>query len=134
MPIKIKHNFPTPFIFSGEGGVFLKEIFYEFCDFYVSEFFEFVDHFASKTLTRVLYPSSIAVEETPLNMAEYIAAKSAGEALCAILEKKYPDLIIYKPRLPRMATDQTVSILPVNSEHPSYVMLDHLRRIKVNHE
>ena len=123
------YYFPTPYIFSGESGLFSDKLFFEFCKYYVTELFEIVDQFANNKLTRVLYPSSIAIEENPLNMAEYTAAKSAGETICKMLEKKYPDLIIYKPRLPRMSTDQTVTVLPVNNEHSSYVMLDHLRKI-----
>ena len=126
------YYFPTPFIFSGEVGVFSKDIFYEFCKYYVTEFFEIVDNLACKGLKRILYPSSIAIEDIPLNMAEYAISKSAGETLCVILEKKYSNLIIYRPRLPRMATDQTVTVFPVINEHPSNIMYDHLRKMSTN--
>ena len=59
-----------------------------------------------------------------------MTAKSAGELVCKFLEKKYPSLEISKPRISRMATDQTVNIFPVKNEYPSYVILKHVRKIK----
>ena len=77
---------------------------------------------------KVLHPSSVAVDEVPPGMAEYAAAKMAAEVLCLSLEKnKQAPLTIYKPRLPRMATDQTVSLFPVNNQDPVPIMLKHLR-------
>ena len=49
-------------------------------------------------------------------MIEYTIAKNAGEILSNFIEKNKPQIKIYKPRLPRMKTDQTVSILEVNNK------------------
>jgi hypothetical protein len=81
-------------------------------------------------LQKIFYPSSAAIEELPLNMGEYAAAKMAGEILCDFLQKANPTLTIHKPRLPRMATDQTVSLLPVNNQDPASVLLTHLRYLR----
>ena len=67
------------------------------------------------------------IDELPADMGEYIAAKTAGEALCGFLEQTHRDLAIHKPRLPRMATDQTASLLPVKNEDAVSIMLEHLR-------
>jgi hypothetical protein len=81
-------------------------------------------------LQKVFYPSSAAIEELPMDMAEYAAAKMAGELLCDFLQKAHPGLMIHKPRLPRVATDQTVSLLPVNNQEPVPVLLRNLRYLR----
>ena len=63
-------------------------------------------------------------------MGEYAAAKKAGELLCGFLQKAHPEVKIYQPRLPRLATDQTVSLLPVENQDPISFLLPHLRKLR----
>lgn len=121
------YYFATPFI-SGSKGKFSGRLFNNFCDYYVSGFFNTVKLLreVAPELKKVFYPSSIFVEELPFLFAEYTMAKSAGEALCLFLEKNN-DVAIYKPRLPRMNTDQTASITPEAKENPAPIILKHLR-------
>jgi hypothetical protein len=63
-------------------------------------------------------------------MGEYAAAKMAGEVLCDFLQKTNPGIAIHKPRLPRVATDQTASLLPVSNQDPVSVLLAHLRYLR----
>jgi hypothetical protein len=121
------YYFTTPFIFSGTKGLFSYNLFRKFCDYYVSGFANTMNILIPLGLRGVFYPSSIAIDELPLNMGEYAVAKTAGEELCMFYEKKYNDIIIYKPRLPRMDTDQTVSLFPVDNENPVPILLEHLR-------
>ena len=65
-----------------------------------------------------------------MDMGEYAAAKMAGEIFCDFLQKANPGLTIHKPRLPRIATDQTVSLLPVSNQDPVPVLLTHLRTLR----
>jgi hypothetical protein len=74
------------------------------------------------------YPSSIAVAEAPIDMGEYAAAKAAGEAACRFLEKAHPGLTVLAPRLPRLPTDQTRSLLAVRDEDPVAHVLGALRQ------
>lgn len=102
----------TPFIGSGQRGKFNSDAFLRFSLYYVSGFaatFEIVRH---KSLLKIYYPSSVFLDEMPADMPEYIAAKSAGETLCAMLARAYPGLNFFYPRLPRIATDQSASLLP----------------------
>jgi acyl dehydratase len=117
----------TPFIFSAVRGEFSAGLFERFCAYYVTGFLRTVNLFKPHGLQKVFYPSSIAVEELPPNMGEYAAAKMAGETLCAFLRKRHPDVDIYAPRLPRMATDQTASLVPVDNLDPVPIMVEHLR-------
>ena len=60
-------------------------------------------------------------------MEEYATAKVAGEMICKFLEKKDKEMKIYCPRLPRMSTDQTVSVFPIKNQNAAPIMLEYLR-------
>jgi hypothetical protein len=47
-------------------------------------------------------------------------------------KKSDPGLTIYRPRLPRAATDQTVSLLRVENRDPVELMIDQLRHFRAN--
>jgi hypothetical protein len=126
------YYFATPYIFGAVKGRFSSQRFATFSAYYVSGFLRTVQAVADPTigLQKVFYPSSAAIEELPLDMGEYAAAKMAGELLCDFLQKAHPGLAIHKPRLPRVATDQTVSLLPVRNQEPVVVLLNNLRHMR----
>ena len=55
-------------------------------------------------------------------MVEYSLAKKEGEELCSNLESKYSNVKIFYPRLPRLETDQTVSLSSVKNEDPIQIL------------
>ena len=122
----------TPPIFQAVKGKFSSPLFTTFADYYVTGFLRTVQALVVRPqgLQKIFYPSSTAVEELPLDMAEYAAAKMAGEIACDFLQKAHPGIGIHKPRLPRVATDQTVSLLPVNNQNPLLVLLENLRYLR----
>ncbi len=124
------YYFATPFIFGGVKGRFSAERFRTFSEHYVAGFERTVRALLVSGLTKVLYPSSVAVDTPPADMAEYAAAKAAGEALCEALQRARPGLVIHTPRLPRLATDQTASLLPLGEPEPTPLLLSHLRRLR----
>ena len=126
------YYFATPAIFGAAKGRFSSQRFTTFSDYYVTGFLRTVQTLAdpSNGLQKIFYPSSSAIEELPLDMGEYAAAKMAGEILCDFLQKANPGLTIHKPRLPRIATDQTVSLLPVSNQDPVSVLLTQLRTLR----
>jgi len=126
------YYFATPFIFGAAKGRFSSQRFTTLSEYYVTGFLRTVQTVAvsSTGLQKILYPSSAAIEELPLDMGEYAAAKMAGEILCDFLQKANPGLTIHKPRLPRIATDQTVSLLPVSNQDPVSVLLTNLRYLR----
>jgi hypothetical protein len=126
------YYFATPYIFGAAKGKFSYQRFDTFSKYYVSGFHRTVQTLADPTigLQKVFYPSSAAIDELPMDMAEYAAAKMAGEILCDFLQKAHPGLIIHKPRLPRVATDQTVSLMPVNNQEPGPILLRNLRYLR----
>ena len=124
------YYFATPFIFGGKKGGFSTELFGKFCAYYVAGFVKVVEHFSASGLKNIFYPSSSAMDELPSGMGEYAAAKAAGETACRYLEKIYKGMVIHTPRLPRLATDQTVSLSPVNNLDPVPVLLKEFRSFK----
>lgn len=123
------YYFATPPIAAGQPGSFSGESFIRFCDYYVTGFLGTVRIVRSLAphLRGVFYPSSVYVDELPPNLAEYSAAKMAGETAARLLERSAAGLIVQVPRLPRLATDQTASLLPVTSREPAPLLLEHLR-------
>jgi len=124
------YYFATPFIASAVKGSFSFQLFQRFCNYYVAGFLNAVRELSPLGLRGIFYPSSVFVDELPSNMGEYAAAKAAGETLCSFLEKSAQDITICKPRLPKMATDQTVSLLFGDSQDPVPIMLGHLRHLR----
>lgn len=124
------YYFATPFIFSGVKARFLAEIFNKFCAYYVTGCVNVVRELYPSGLRRVFYPSSVAIDELPSDMGEYAIAKRAGETACAYLEKTQPGLHVYHTRFPRVATDQTVNIMPGSDTEPAAVLLGELRTFR----
>jgi hypothetical protein len=123
----------SPFISQGRKGSFSSSLFQTFCDYYVLAFYRLFEQLCSGGLTRVFYPSTVFIDEIPPDMGEYASAKMAGEQLCRLLEKTHPGVLIHRPRLPRMTTDQTVSLMPEKNQDPVPVLLQHLRNMATDH-
>jgi hypothetical protein len=121
----------SPFIGIGNKGRFSDEIFNHFCNYYVSGFNRLIEFLSNASLKAVYYPSTVFIEKPPANMGEYTAAKQAGESLCSYLAKIHPSTSFYTPRLPKMSTDQTLSILPVKNDAPQEVMLESIRKFSL---
>jgi hypothetical protein len=129
---KITHlyYFATPYIGAAIKGSFSPALFEKFCAFYITGFTEIVNRLKPWGLQKVFYPSTVYIDELPANMGEYVASKIAGESLCQFLNKTQLDITVWAPRLPRMSTDQTNSLIPLKSKDPLAVMLDHLRKFQ----
>jgi acyl dehydratase len=100
------YYFATPHYAVGRRGHFSPYIFRNFCEFYVSALGTLIEQFPN--LQGLFYPSSIALTDLTPGWSEYAAAKAAGEVFCRFLESTRPNLKILCPRLPRLATDQTI--------------------------
>ncbi|MDP7036219.1 MAG: MaoC/PaaZ C-terminal domain-containing protein [Planctomycetota bacterium] len=124
------YYFATPFIFSGVKGKFSSRLFETFCDYFVVGFLNTVSLVKDLGTSSIFYPSTVAIDEMPTNMGEYVAAKLAGESLCAYLGKTDRQICIYNPRFPRVSTDQTVSIMPVTNHNPALILMNELRAFR----
>ncbi len=96
---------------------------------YVNGFEKFVSWAMGHLLERprsIFYPSSVFIEARPKGMVEYAMAKVAGEVLAAELASA-TRVPILTPRIPRVLTDQTATMVPFQSDDPVAVMLPLLR-------
>lgn len=122
------YYFATPQIAKNTTGAWNAGLFAEFSTFYVRGFSEVVRAAArghAGTPVTALYPSTVFLDQPEKGFAEYCAAKAAGEVLCEHLALE-PGLVVHKPRLPRLQTDQNSSFLGVEGEAPLAVLQDML--------
>jgi acyl dehydratase len=127
------YYFATPPISLEAGGWFSSEKFHTYCRFYVDAFSSTVDsvlRLGGKNLS-VFYPSTIFLEQFQEHSTEYCAAKAAGELLCRHLERLFPPVRVYAPRLERMTTDQTSGFLSIDAEDSLLGMLSAIREMPV---
>jgi acyl dehydratase len=117
--------FATPFIFSGQRDNFDYKLFDTFCCYYLGGLLKIISALRD-TLTHIFIPSTDALNHLQKNMVEYTAAKSAAEIYSKSIESSGNIKIMY-PRLPRIDTDQTNSLLPVENEDPSPQMIKYIR-------
>jgi hypothetical protein len=124
------YYFATPFIALGTREEFSQELFEKFWNYYVTGFQRIVRQLSHFALEGVFFPSSIFVQERQPGMDEYADAKKAGETSCSSLALEFPNTIFQKPRLPKMATDQTVGLTPSRQANPKVVLLELLRTLR----
>lgn len=117
--------FATPQIPTDRGENFSMSHFNRLCLYYVEGFHRVVTRIPS--LTSVLYPSTIYLDEYKPQLAAYCAAKAAGEVMCRHLTGTRR---IHVPRLPRLSTDQTTGITTNAAPAALPVILKELRTLE----
>jgi hypothetical protein len=126
------YYFATSNIGRQKDGLFVAGLFAEFVKMYVTGFYDCCSYLAARgpeTLT-AFYPSSIFVERAPPAMTEYSMAKMAGETLCANINRAHNRVRTIVSRLPRLFTDQTATVLPMERSDPLEVMLPIVRKVQ----
>jgi acyl dehydratase len=121
------YYFASPHIVRNADSHWDANLFRAFARFYVDAFALLVQAMQNKARgsapLRVLYPSTVFVEQPESGFAEYAAAKAAGEALCDQLGAR-GGARFAKPRIPRMRTDQTSGLSNDAVEDPLPRMKD----------
>lgn len=107
------YYFAAPRIGKSKSGVFDQDLYQTFNRLFVEAFAAIVTALAKELPAglRVFYPSSVFLDELSQEYAEYIAAKTAGEAMCRQLAHDIPGLQVMVRRLPRLPTDQTAGLI-----------------------
>lgn len=123
--------FATPPIFLRKSAGFSQEAFDNFVAVYCHDFRNICEAMAHAGPFKAFWPSSTAIDEKLKQSAEYVMAKSAGEALCGYLDKNELNIRILAPRLPRLDTDQTSTVMPIKSESAVSVMRAILSQLAV---
>ena len=123
--------YATPNITRQSAGQFDQELYQTFFDTYVMAYESVVSQVMIHRSHRVwaLYPSTIFAEGSPAGFEEYAAAKQQGEQLCHTLQKRFPEFHALIERFPRLATDQTLSLIPQKTEPAELVLRAALNRL-----
>jgi acyl dehydratase/NAD(P)-dependent dehydrogenase (short-subunit alcohol dehydrogenase family) len=132
-PAEQLYYFATPRIFRRRLELYQADDLRDFLEVYVDGLYKIIRgvvRMRGSAPIRVLYPSTIAVEEERSDLFEYRLAKLAGEQLCAKLQEKYKNLTITVAHLPRIATRQTQTFLNVKAESPGRALLPIVRAIQ----
>jgi acyl dehydratase/NAD(P)-dependent dehydrogenase (short-subunit alcohol dehydrogenase family) len=126
------YYFATSNIARQKESLFAASLFDEFVRMYVKGFYECCSYLGEQESgpLAAFYPSSIFVESNPPDMIEYCMAKSAGERLCANMNRAGGRVRVVVHRLPRLLTDQTATLLPVETADPLKVMLPVVRDVQ----
>jgi NADP-dependent 3-hydroxy acid dehydrogenase YdfG len=122
--------FATPPISKNQGD-WSASLYDQFHQTYVAGFKNLVEQTLATRADRdrsvhFLYPSSVFLTKPEIGFGEYAAAKAAGEALCDKLQGSHGARFT-KPRLPRMQTDQTNSLVDTGAADPLSILLDVIR-------
>ena len=96
---------------------------------YVQAFEKLCSKFADSDVnTSLFYPSTTFLNSDKHSFPSYARAKLEGEELCAKIMKT-TDIKILSPRLPRLETDQTLSIYKSKFPDPIEVFLPYIREM-----
>jgi hypothetical protein len=116
------YYFATPKIYGKQERNFDQVLYEKFFLFYAEKFELIAKKCIEIGVTCILYPSTIAIDKPVEEPEEYIKAKIEGEKVCGRLSS-LSDINVLKPRIYRVLTDQTTSVMPKNSLHPLEIVL-----------
>jgi NAD(P)-dependent dehydrogenase (short-subunit alcohol dehydrogenase family) len=121
--------FATPRIFRKKRAFFDQQLLDEFLESYVYRFYDLCLFLESrlKRKVRIYFPSSVFVESRPRDFTEYAMAKAAAEVLISDINRTFKNVTVLTGRLPRLNTDQTTSVLKVETESNIGAMLPVVR-------
>lgn len=123
------YYFPTNKIFHDDVKKSDNEIYNSFHEIYVDCFKSLAEFLIKKSQTKkIFYPSSIAIDKPIDTLKDYIEAKKEGEQVCRLLQKKFLIKIIC-PRLNRILTDQTNTVVPIKFDNPVSTMLVSIKQM-----
>jgi NADP-dependent 3-hydroxy acid dehydrogenase YdfG len=130
-PFTHLYYFATPQIFRKRSSAYSPQVLTDFLDVYVTRFFEICQSIIGDgERLRIFYPSSVAVTERPKGSAEYAMAKACGEILCDEICRSQMNIEIIVERLPRLLTDQTATVLPVENDSAVATLLPIIRKMQ----
>jgi len=123
--------FATPRIYAKRAETFDRQAFDAFVNFYLQRFYELCRALeqAGRGKTVVYLPSTVFIDERPKGMTEYAMAKAAAEVLADDVNRSFARVRVLRTRLPRLATDQTSSILDMKLESNLDALLPVVRQM-----
>jgi hypothetical protein len=125
------YYFATPKIGLKKRSGFSRSALNDYLDIYVDAFAALYREFRARwsNPVSVFYPSTVFVDEVSGQLDEYAAAKAAGETICRYIAERDPNFAIIVERLPRISTDQTLTLVGRPSADALPTLLPIVRRM-----
>tara|TARA_Y100000590_G_scaffold469325_1_gene656176 strand:- start:2015 stop:3418 length:1404 start_codon:yes stop_codon:yes gene_type:complete len=101
----------------------------EFYSIYVQGFVKLIEQSIQKNVKCVFYPSTVFIDESNQMFQEYMKAKLEGELFCKKINKENQIKILH-PRLPKMLTDQTASLISSGYSDVSKTIVPYLIKMR----
>jgi NAD(P)-dependent dehydrogenase (short-subunit alcohol dehydrogenase family) len=119
------YYFATPKIFQRKSGLYEPEKLRTFLSVYADAFYDLCTALTpgGSGKTAMFYPSTVAIDEGASTTAEYAMAKAAGEVLAKYANEFMSNVHVISCRLPRILTDQTVTVGVASADNVLDVML-----------
>jgi hypothetical protein len=114
--------FASPVISPTEYG-FDQDLFEGFYTYYCKSFEAIAKRFSEHGGLTVYWPSTTFLDDNNDKFQEYVAAKSIGEKICEKLSVT-TNLTVFFPRLAKISTDQTLSLIQENNLDAVDVAID----------
>jgi NAD(P)-dependent dehydrogenase (short-subunit alcohol dehydrogenase family) len=124
--------FATPKIFGKRSSILDRTALDRFIMFYVERMLELCEWLERSERTEpatVFIPSSVAITDRPKGMLAYSIAKAGAELLADEVNARFRKVRVVYVRLPRLATDQTASVINAPFESTTERMRDVLRKV-----
>jgi acyl dehydratase len=127
--------FASPRITARRLASFDMQAFQRFVEVYVNGFRRVADAVsdAGASGLRVLYPSSVFVDDCPADVVEYAAAKAAGEVSARAWADSRPATSVVITRLPKLSTDQTATRSHDHGPDVMTTLVDVCRHMNTRH-
>jgi acyl dehydratase len=121
----------SPAVLPHTKGGFERKLFETYRMFYVDGLHDLYATLRdmSKQRLAMFYPSTVFIKSRPHGYTEYAMAKAAGEILCEDIQAEDEDCLVFKARLPRLATDQTLSLAGGEFDDALHLLLPIARRL-----
>ena len=114
------YYFASPTILPTNCATLAKDVFMDYSRYYVYSFERLASILLEKGRGNLtfFFPSTKFIDHPQKGFAEYAAAKAAGEDICGKLASQYASSRFIWRRLPRLRTDQTAGLMPVEVADP----------------
>lgn len=123
------YYYATPPIFVRRSSSYDPILFSRFAEIYLRGFADVVEACRQAGIQHLtaFFPSSVAIDEREESLLEYAAAKAAGEVVAQTMATANTWFNVVVRRLPRLATDQTATFLPVSTEDAMDAIIEVVR-------
>lgn len=107
--------FATPNITSEDASIDSEKLSELYNNYFIKGFKKIINNIDDGQMLNVFYPSTVYIDNKNKKFESYAAVKKNGEQICDLMNQSRSNLNIFYPRLPRLKTDLTASLIDSDS-------------------